>query len=151
MRTSEVNPCPTVINNHPSKHLYLWMSWKSAVRVLTNQYPDHHPQRKGIFWWWDDHFWCLLLALRMPSSLENGLVGTGGDASVGWAEGVTPSYIHGRVYNRCLVGSCCLAQGAQLRARWWPGGVGWGVESRFERERIDVSLWPIHNVNVVWH
>ena len=37
------------------------------------------------------------------------------------------------VYNRQLVGSCCMAQGAQLGALWWPRGMGRG-RSRGRRE-----------------
>ena len=38
-----------------------------------------------------------------------------------------------------LVESCCLAQGAQLSALWWPRGVGRRIRGRSEREAVRVQ------------
>ena len=37
-----------------------------------------------------------------------------------WVERVALTYIHYYVRNRQLVGTCCVARGAQLGALWWP-------------------------------
>ena len=46
---------------------------------------------------------------------------------MGWIERVALTYIHCHLWNRQLAGSCCTAQGAQLRAPWWPRWVGSGL------------------------
>ena len=43
-----------------------------------------------------------------------------------WEAGID-RYTH-HVWDRGLVGSCCLAKGAQLGAPWWPRWVGWEVQ-----------------------
>ena len=46
-------------------------------------------------------------------------------------ERVALTYIHYHLWNRQLVGSCCIAQGAQLGALWWwPREVGGGKSQR---------------------
>ena len=47
------------------------------------------------------------------------------------------------LWNRQLVGSCCTAQGAQLSALRWPGGVGCKAGGLW-RERRYVHIWLIH-------
>ena len=44
----------------------------------------------------------------------------------GWVEfeRAALTYIHCQVLNRQLAGSCCIPQGAQPCALWWPRGVG---------------------------
>ena len=42
--------------------------------------------------------------------------------------------MHYHVWNRELVGSCCIAQGAQLAALWWPRGLGWGGGTATQEE-----------------
>ena len=49
----------------------------------------------------------------------------GGKQRVGWVEREALKYIHYHVWNRWLMGSCCITQEAQPGALWWPRGVGW--------------------------
>ena len=41
-------------------------------------------------------------------------------------ERVALTYVHHHVWNRSLMGSWCIRQGAELRAFCQPGAVGWG-------------------------
>ena len=55
-------------------------------------------------------------------------------------------HMHYHMQNRCLVGICCVAQGAQSSALWQPRWVLWrgrGV-GRFRKEGKHVYLWLIH-------
>jgi len=56
----------------------------------------------------------------------------GGKQRVGWVEREALKYIHYHVWNRWLMGSCCITQEAQPGALWWPRGVGWegGMEAQ---------------------
>ena len=53
---------------------------------------------------------------------------------------VALTYTQYHVYNKKLVGSCCVAQGPQPGALWWPTGVG----GRPNREGIYVHIQLIH-------
>ena len=74
-----------------------------------------------------------------------------GKERVGWAERVALTYIHYPVWWQ--VGKCCLPQGAQTDALWWPRGVGWGWEGSSRGIYIYISYtyiksWLLHVV--VW-
>ena len=57
---------------------------------------------------------------------QNRLVDTADKERVKQIERVALRLIHDHVWNRWLVGSCCIARGAQLCVLWWPRRVGWG-------------------------
>ena len=49
--------------------------------------------------------------------------------------------------NRELVGSCCIAQGAQLGALWWPRGVRWRAAGEAQnRGDIYIYIAAVHGV-----
>ena len=54
------------------------------------------------------------------------------------------TYRHDHVWNRQLVGSCPITQGAQLDAPWWPRGRGLG--RRVKKEGMYVYMWLIDTV-----
>ena len=56
-----------------------------------------------------------------------------GKERVGWIEKVALTYIHYHVWNRYLLGSCCIMLGTQPGILWWPRG-------RLKREGIYVYL-----------
>ena len=66
----------------------------------------------------------------------------------GWRnwESSADIYIHYHVWNRELMRTTSVAQGAQLHALWWPRGVGCGggVGERSKREGMYVYLQLIH-------
>ena len=53
---------------------------------------------------------------------------------VGQIERVAPKHIHYHMYNKQLIGSCYLTQGAQAGTLWQPRGVGWGGSWREVQE-----------------
>ena len=80
---------------------------------------------------------------------ENGRVDTGEGEEVGWTGRLGLTHIHYHVQSRQLVGSCCIAQRAQLQALWWPNRwEGWQgkvrVGRRSKREEIYENIWLIH-------
>ena len=65
--------------------------------------------------------------------VENGLVATAGkgECEANWETGFD---IYTLSYVKQIVRSCCITQGTQLGALWWPRGVGWGKGGRLSRE-----------------
>ena len=55
-----------------------------------------------------------------------------GKGSMGWTESSIDIYTPPCV--KQLVGSCCIAQGAQLNVLWWPRGVGYRMAGRVVHE-----------------
>ena len=81
--------------------------------------------------------WLSLLEKNIEVYVENGHVDTWG---VGWTGRWGLSYMHCRAYNSWLVGSCCVAPGAQLGVLWWPIWVGWALGGRCKKEEMYVYI-----------
>ena len=60
---------------------------------------------------------------------------------VGWIERVALVYIHYHAWNRQVVGTCCIAQGAQLDALRRPRGVQCGRETQRMGECMYTYSW----------
>jgi len=54
-----------------------------------------------------------------------------------WIGRLELTYVHYHMWDSYLVGSCCVAQGAQFSALWWP-------ERRSKRQRISVYIELIY-------
>ena len=81
--------------------------------------------------------WTYLQGRNSDADLENRHEDAGlGEGEVGQMGSVALTYIRYHVSNRWLVGSFCVAWGAQLSlvALWWPGRGDVGVGGRFKRE-----------------
>ena len=61
--------------------------------------------------------WIMVFSEDMPRQGKKG--------KVGWTGRLGLTDIHCHEWNRQLVGPYCIAEGARLRAPWWPRGVGW--------------------------
>ena len=72
-------------------------------------------------WYW----WTYLRGRDRDRDTENRCVDTAGNKRVGWIGRLELTYICYHVQNRELVGTCCVVQGTQLCALWWPRWVGW--------------------------
>ena len=79
--------------------------------------------------------WTYLLGRDRDTEGENRWV-HGGREGVGWIGRLELVYVHCRMWDRQLVGNCSVAQGAQLGAPWWAGGVGWLGRGRPKRGGI---------------
>ena len=80
-----------------------------------------------------------LSARQQWRQTENRPVDTVADEEGGTNWG-SMEHTHCRMYNRQLVGICCVMQGAQLSAQWQPGGVGWGSSGRGVQEGVDTCI-----------
>ena len=97
---------------------------------------------------------CITFSLSIPlhlwgrnrgADIENRSVGTirEGEGGMNW-ESSTAVHTLPCVWNRQLARSCCIAQGAQLGALWWPRR--WDAGGRSQREGIYVHTSLIHFV-----
>ena len=76
-------------------------------------------------WYW----WTYSQGRNRDTDIENRRVDTAreGEGEMNWEKGTEAlTYMHYHTRNRQLVGSCCVTQGAQPTAPWWPSGVGRG-------------------------
>ena len=89
-------------------------------------------------WYW----WTYLQDRNRNTDLGSGLVDVG-KKIVGHTERAALTCIHGRVWNRQLMGSCCETQEAVLHVLWWPREWGWGPWDGGSRGRgyIYTYIW----------
>ena len=104
---------------------------KSKCRILMHIY--------GIWKKW--YRWTYLRGRNGDTDVENGLWTQWPKERAGRMEKVASTYILYHVWNRELVRSCCLTQGAQLGTLWWPKMVGWGSGGRLKREMIYIYIY----------
>ena len=113
-----------------------WMNLKPVVQgeVSLNWYIWNLEK-----WYW----WTYLKGRNRDTDTENRLVDTAGEgeSEMNWEKSNEAlTCMHSHAWNTQLVGSCCVTQGAQSSAPWWPRGLGWGQRWRVKREERAISL-----------
>ena len=97
-------------------------------------------------WYW----WTYLQARNRDVDAEKGHVNVVKGRGMGGTGRLGLTYIHYHVWNRQLVGSCCIITGSSNRCSvmTWSGGMGEGES--FKREGIYVYVWLIHFAVQQW-
>ena len=115
-----------------------WTLWERVgwIGTMALKHVYYHVRNKSPVYVWyrikDAWGWCPGMIQRDDMGWE-----VGGGFRTG------NSCIHCHVWNRWLVASCCMAQGAQLGALWWPRWVGWGNGGVRERHMYTHSWFTL--------